>query len=145
MELNEKLAARRRELAIEAEKAKQIERDAINAEVTKRLKQQGIAQAKPADIPKSTVDAEVEEVLNKAASARITSDENATFAVLLVLGLLTFFISWWLGAIFIVWAVMYISKKTARYKEQIVAEGKLRIEIEQKEASGKVIKQNAAS
>lgn len=143
MDLNEKLAARRRELGIEAEKAKVVEETAINAEVSKRLSEQGITQPTPVAIPnrlggaewvrapiavpKSTVDAEVEKALSKAASDRMTSGENTKFTVLLVLGLISLFVAWPMGVGFIVWAMIFISKTTARYKEKIIAEGKSNI------------------
>lgn len=161
MDLNEKLAARRRELAIaaeqekqlererskkleavqqrlaiEAESAKRAEREAAKVEADKRLAKMGIApvgttdaHTEPADVkpinPKM-IEAEVQKGIDKAARDRLTSGENAAFFFLLAMGLLGFFIAWWLGLFFIVWASVYISKATDRHKEKIIAEGKLK-------------------
>jgi hypothetical protein len=182
MELNEKLAARRRELAIEAEKviqaerasieetarvaliAKQAEEAAIKNEVAKRLAEIGIVEGASnektvgegaidqhteavadhseklnplADVGRvepisqtvssSKVDVEVEKVLTKAAGDRMTAGENATFFMLLFLGVLGFFVKWWVGVGLIIWAVVYIGKATERHKASILAEGKAKI------------------
>ena len=175
MDLNEKLAARRRELAIEsektaqveaararelaiqAEKARQAEKEAIQVEVERRLAEKGIAPStprvlsKPAATPTglvdssttkinwsgaestppaisaSAIDAEVEKAISKAASDRWTGGENATISILFLLGIGGFFIAWWVGLAFVVWALTYGSKTTARYKEQIIAEGNAKV------------------
>lgn len=145
MDLNDKIAARRRELAsqaedaVQAESAKQkvaaieaakinkIEKEAIDAEVAKRLAAMGIEQLTPVAPPTTLVDLEVEKALNKAAAARKTTGENVTFWTLMVLGFLGMFAKWWLGLIFFVGALIYNSKKIAAHKEQLVAEGKAKV------------------
>lgn len=149
MDLNEKLTARRRELAIEAEKnvqveealrreqaikvemAKRVEKEAIDAEVARRLAERGIApQPTPVNVPTppaisaSVIDAEVEKAIDKAAAARMTSGENAMVVVLFLSGLVGFFFAWWIGLGFIIWSVMYSGVNKARYKQEIIAEGK---------------------
>lgn len=148
MDLNEKLASRRRELnieaekakiteekadearavhqkelAIEAEKAKKAEQDIIDAEVQNRLAELGLTQLAPA-VSKSKVDIAVEKALSKAASDRMTKAENTKFIVLLVLGIFFLFGAWPIGVGFIVWAIIYRSKIITRHKEKIIAEGK---------------------
>ncbi|ABL01148.1 hypothetical protein [Pelobacter propionicus] len=139
MDLNEKIAARRRELAAEDEKTKQAEkaREAeqqryVRNEAIKQLSENGIELPDYKGIPLEKVDAEVEKLLDKAASDRMTSGENTTLIVLFVFGLLSFLITWWLGVFFIIGAFVYSSKTTNRYKEQIKAEGKVQLEQNQR-------------
>lgn len=152
MDLNEKLAARRRELAVEAEKneqveealrreqairvemAKRVEKEAIDAEVARRLSEKGIA-AQPAAVIASTppaisasvIDAEVEKAIDKAAAARMTSGQTAMVAILFLSGIVGFFFAWWIGLGFIIWSVMYSGVNKARYKEEIIAEGRAKV------------------
>lgn len=151
MDLNAKLAARRRELAIEAEKVtqveaarlkeaaieaakvKRVEQDAIDAEVARRLAERGIVQpapvalATPPVITASVIDAEVEKAIDKAAAARMTGAENTMVVVLFLTGLVGFFFKWWIGLGFIIWSVMYSGVNKARYKQEIIAEGKAKV------------------
>lgn len=152
MDLNEKLAARRRELAVEAEKneqveealrreqaikvemAKRVEKEAIDAEVARRLAERGIAAQPtpviaptPPAISASVIDAEVEKAIDKAAAARMTSGQNAMVAILFLSGIVGFFFAWWIGLGFIIWSVMYSGVNKARYKEEIIAEGRANV------------------
>lgn len=143
MDLNEKIAARRRELVVEQEKARQAEKEvsaklaaerseAIGVEVNKRLAEQGIELPSSLDTPKSkidkkSIDQEVEEVLNKAATDRMTSGENTLTGILAVAGIVFLFIAWPVGIALIVWAGFYGNGKREKYKAQIIAEGKARI------------------
>lgn len=151
MELNEKIEQRRRELAKnaaqaaqaqaqqrqdEARKAEEVKRAegaAVDAEVARRLAEMGVPPPAPKPLPKSVVapaklvEAEVEKAISKAANARMTGGENAVYLILLLLGVGGFFVEWWIGVAFLVWALSYIGKKTTRYKEQIIAEGKAKI------------------
>ena len=180
MDLNEKIAARRRELALEADKVVQVEaarqrqfsveaerirkrrQNSIDAEVAKQLAEMGINQKPPPISPfevaapkalldeevakqptevgideapppilslearalKIQVDAEVEKALQKAASDRMTSGENATFVIFLLMGLVGFFVAWWVALGIIFASFMYRSSMTSKYKEQIVNERK---------------------
>lgn len=148
MDLNEKIAARRREKAIEAEKSMQIEvarkkqaaletakvaaaeQEIIANEVAKRLAEKGIqlpevtkSSQSPSLATQKIIDAEVESQITKAASARMTAGENLKFVILLLLGIGGFFVKWWVGLAFIIWSFSYITKATNRHKEEILAEG----------------------
>lgn len=145
MDLNEKIAARRRELVVEQEKARQAEKEvsaklaaerseAIGVEVNKRLAEQGIELPNSLITPKGTIDKKsideaVEKALDKAATARMTSGENAIILILAVLGFLFLFISWPVGVALIIWAVFYMNGKTKKYKEQILDEGYAKIKL----------------
>ena len=126
----------RQDVARKAEEAKKAEKIAIDAEVARRLSELGVPPPPPAPIPvlkpvvapANLVEAEIEKAIDKAASARMTGGENAKFAILLLLGFGGFFIKWWIGLAFLLLAGRYISKTTARYKEQIIAEGKAKLE-----------------
>ena len=154
MDLNEKLAARRRELAIEAEKARleehsvinaakekdrlEIERakkakqDALVAEISRRSENSAIEistpEAEPPKEPTIMSDADYEKALNKAATDRMTSGENTFFAILIILGIVSLFVAWPMAVAFIIWAGFYINGKSKKYKAQILAEGKARTE-----------------
>lgn len=151
MDLNEKIAARRRELEIQAEKTrladvarqkedalkieqkKKAEKAAIDAAVAKRFAEKGIAHQPVEESPSSPqvsgsdVDAEFEKALSAAASARMKGGESAKFFILLLMGLGGFFVTWWIGLAFIIWAFSYLTKTTNRHKEEIIAEGKSKI------------------
>ena len=156
MDLNEKLAARRRELAIEAEKArleeqsvinaakekelleseraKKAEQDALVAEVSRRSENSAIEISTPEAEPNEPIimsDADYEKALNKAATDRMTSGENTFFAILIILGIVSLFIAWPMAVAFIIWAVFYINGKSKKYKAQILAEGKARTETKE--------------
>ena len=131
MDINEKLAARRRELAIEAEERRQAEAVVINGEVAKRLAEKGIVLPVPKAIPATTIDIEVELVLNKAAGSRITDGETAAICILFVGGMLAFFVAWWLGVGLIIWAAVYAHQVTERHKAAIIAEGKAKVAASQ--------------
>lgn len=144
MDLNERIAARRSELVVEQEKARQAEKEAsaklaaerseaIGVEVNKRLAEQGIELTDSLITPKSTIidkksiDEAVEKALDKAATARMTSGENAFMTILAILGFVFLFISWPVGVALIIWAALYVNGKTKKYKEQIINEGYAKI------------------
>ena len=151
MDLNEKIAARRRELAREAEKVKreedertaaarrraaaaisqqkQRETDALDAAVKTRLSEQGMEGIATPEPPKRQVDAAVEKLLDKAATDRMTTGENAIFFALVVFALLSCFVAWWLVIIFVVTTGIFMNKMTEKYKKQIISESANRQEL----------------
>lgn len=144
MDLNEKIAARRRELAREAEKVKreederiaaaarrtaaaisqqkQREKEALDAAVKRRLSEQGMEGIATPEPLKKQVDAQVEKLLDKAATDRMTTGENAIFFALVVFAILSFFVAWWLVVIFVVAIAIFMNKMTEKYKKQIIDE-----------------------
>lgn len=102
MDLNEKLAARRRELAVETEKIQQMEQDVISAEVEKRLLEKGIVSAKlpVPPISEAKIQAGVECALDQAARSRMTTGENAILAGLLFAAVASAFSGSFVGVVF---------------------------------------------
>lgn len=142
MDLNEKIAARRKEMVIEQEKAKQSEKElnakiaaerneAIGVEVNKRLAEQGIEIPSPrmtlTRMDKLSVDKEVDSLLDKAATDRMTSGENTFTVILVVVGIVFLFIAWPLGIGLIIWGCLYGNGKRVKYRAQIIDEGKARV------------------
>jgi hypothetical protein len=142
MDLNEKIAARRRELVVEQEKAKQEEiettaklaaerSEAIGVEVNTRLAELGIElpnqQKSHISIDKKSVDKEVENILNNAAYDRMTAGEKTFGVILLFAGFVFIFIAWPVGIALILWAGFYGGRKRVKYKKQIIEEGKAKM------------------
>lgn len=131
MDLNEKIAARRKEITAKAEAAEAKEKQAVDAEVKKRLQTLGIDQENtPVVADEIKVDEAVDEALKKAANARKTSGERTTETILLILGVLGFFGAWWLGLLLIAAWYAYSEGVTESYKKQILAEGEKRLSSE---------------
>jgi len=144
MDLNEKLAARRIELAIEAEKARIAEQSAINtakeqerleserlkkekqdalfAEISRRSGRSTHETAAPVVEPKVMTDAEFKNTLSNAAYDRMTSWEKIFSSILSIIGIVSLFIAWPVGIVFLIWAFSYIALKESKYKAQILAE-----------------------
>ena len=154
MDLNEKLAARRRELAVEAENAIKAENDAktahqqilaaeankikiaerelIDAEVARHLAKQGLGNIKPSEVAKrlavtKSVDVEADMAITESAASRITNGEKTVMTAFVVLGLLCFFLAWWLGSIIIGVGMLYRHLVISDHKNQIIYEGKLNL------------------
>lgn len=144
MDLNEKLAARRRELAREAERVKreaeerdaaaarlaasaigqqkQREAEALAAAVKKRLAEQGAGRDLPPEPQKKHVDTEVEKLLEKAATDRMTKGENAIMVALVAAAIISCFIAWWLAVSFVLAIGVFANKTKEKYTKQILAE-----------------------
>jgi hypothetical protein len=125
MDLNQKIAARREELARIAKEKKLAEDRITKAEVTRILQEKGILLPESPGVPSDIVDAEVDKAFTKAAANRMTRGENIVIVILALLSLVGFSIAWWLGIIFGVWFGLFYSKAVAKYKKQILAEGEL--------------------
>lgn len=146
MDIQDRIAARRKELAVEAarlqreiaaaelEQKIEDEREAatkakaeaiaIAAEVDKRLRDQGLSSLATEGVVEKKVEAAVDAAISRAATSRMTSGENATFAVLVIVGLLSFAFAWPLAIVILFVAGWHVSKKTDKYKAQIIAEGR---------------------
>ena len=139
MDLNQKIEARRRELAAEEQKEQirqnqekaeiearveeqlrqraKVEKSALDEAVARRLKDENIQI--PESVSKAKVDAEVEALLTKAASDRMTPSENNTLFVLVILGIGSMFFAWWLAVIFLVISGVYWHTTIEKHKTEI--------------------------
>lgn len=123
MDLNEKLAARRKDLGIEAEKAKKAERDAIEVEAVNRITESGSMQ----HATTSTAKINDEDVLTKAAINRFTTWNHVSFWGALALSLGCFSEGAWLvGLIGIIFAFVVRANAISKYKKEIINEGNRR-------------------
>lgn len=129
MELNEKIAARRKELADEAirnkqaEKAKEIEMQGrARKEAIKRLSDKGV-ESVPDPAFDRMVEAEMENILNKAASERMKKGEKNVILVIFIFGVWCFWVKWWLGVLIIIFGAVLRNWVIALYKNEILSEG----------------------
>ena len=130
-------ATRKKQADLEAAKVIAAEKEIIDAEVAKKLAEKGIqlpevtkSSHSPSPATQIIIDAEVDKQITKAASARMTAGENLKFIILLLLGIVGFFVKWWVGLAFIFWAFSYLTKTTNRHKEKILAEGQSKTNFE---------------
>lgn len=147
MDINEKIAARRRELAAEAQKRQAVEAERRAAEkqaeasrrerveeatAEARLSEEADRaalnrafarqfQAKGAKIPLSASQMKIDSLLTIAAAEKMTSSERMNFVVFLLLTVGGMLISWWLALLFLVIAVAYFGSVTERHKKEIAA------------------------
>ena len=140
MDLNEKIAARRRELAIEEQAAinadkerareenertrKESEREIIEEIV--RRSERGVGISAPSETSKVMTDSQYNSALTKGADDRMTTIENTLFVSLTILGIVSLFIAWPIGVILIIWAGVYYNEKLKKYKAKIITEGEVR-------------------
>lgn len=125
MDLNEKLAQRRKEreqeaAIVQAEIAAQetAKRDFIKQEAQKQLADAGIKQVIDLNTEKE-IQKEKEKMIEKMAQSRWTSSENFIGFLLFVFVIVAFFQSWVLGVFMIIIAAIYFDKKNKKYKKQI--------------------------
>ncbi len=150
MDLNEKIESRRRQRALEAQEAaklakeqetaerelareiKEAEESEVKKEAARRLESMGLKSISEVkySLDESKVDLEVQKALNEAASERMTIGEHAMLVIMSVLGIAMLFAFWPIGVALIVWAFVYNSKIKKRHKNEIIAEGKKRKQIE---------------
>lgn len=135
MDLNEKIAARRRELAIESEKVRKAELAALKAERAKHQieiisNQHAISEKSKGEVNKPIE----EEVDDNEIEVRMTSGEKATGYIFVALFFLCgVTISWWLGTVFLVLGLIDFSRTKKRYKKLIIEERKLEDDALRKE------------
>ena len=125
MDLNEKLAQRRKEreqeaAIVQAEIAAQetAKRDFIKQEAQKQLADAGIQQVIDLNTEKE-IQKEKEKMIEKMAQSRWTSSENFIGFLLFVFVIVAFFQSWILGILMIIIAAIYFDQKNKKYKKQI--------------------------
>lgn len=125
MDLNEKLAQRRKEreqeaAIVQAEIAAQetAKRDFIKQEAQKQLADAGIQQVIDLNTEKE-IQKEKEKMIEKMAQSRWTSSENFIGFLLFVFVIVAFFQSWILGIFMIIIAAIYFDQKNKKYKKQI--------------------------
>lgn len=135
MDLNERIAARRRELDLEAKQARIADEKRIESEKKKqqaeiisvihRRAEQDMEPPITAETTKQNVtDAEFEKALNEAALDQMTLEEKWSLAILVICCIGGFFIAWWVGLGFMLCAGFYMNNKVEHYKKQIIAESR---------------------
>lgn len=126
MDVNEKIAARRRELGLESEKFGDAGKDTINFEVTKPLPEIEIDEHEST----RTVDAKNEDFLNKAALNCFTNFDHAIFWGNICFGVYWFFdASLWLALFHIGGALGYRAFKISEYKQKVIVLEKRKNEL----------------
>ena len=132
MDLNEKLAQRRREREIEAvaiqrevalKEASKIE--AVNDLARKRLAEKGYPITQDEETEKS-IQKQIEKIEKKMATDRMNFWENFIFLSLVFIGIISCFETVIIGILFIVGAVWYLHYCIEKYKKTIVAEALFR-------------------
>lgn len=125
MDLNEKLAQRRKEreqeaAIVQAEIAAQetAKRDFIKQEAQKQLADAGIQQVIDLNTEKE-IQKEKDKMIEKMAQSRWTRSENFIGFLLFVFVIVAFFQSWILGIFMIIIAAIYFDQKNKKYKKQI--------------------------
>ena len=112
----------------EREKAKEIEEAEENATrvaAAQKIESMGlkeIPEIKP-HLNELKIELQVQKIIEKAASARITTGEKAVFAILSAIGLATLFMYWPIGVAFLVWAFRHRFKIIKRHTAEIISEG----------------------
>jgi hypothetical protein len=128
MDLNEKLAQRRKEREIEAAAIqkeivkKEVDKIKVIEEIAqKRLAEKGYPIAHDNEVEKS-IQKQVVKIENKMATDRMTGWENFYFLSLVFIGIILLFESVILGLLFLAVAVWYLHQCIDKYKKIIVAE-----------------------
>jgi hypothetical protein len=92
--------------------------------VIDRLKLPSSLDTPKSNIDKKSIDIADEKALDKAATDRMTSGQNTFAGIIIIAGILFLFIAWPVGVALFLYAGFYLSGKTEKYKNQIIAEGK---------------------
>jgi hypothetical protein len=115
MDLNEKLAARRKELNVIAQDKAKLENSQISAAVQ-------VSHPSKALEHKVSPEADDTKRIAAIANARITPKERQSALILGLLGLVGFFFAWWLGVFFLVLAFISFGSATNRHVKQVTEE-----------------------
>lgn len=130
MDLNEKLAQRRREREQEAAvvRAQQAAVEAANTEfikeeAKKRLTAEGYAVPDESHVPQAQtearIEAEMEALLQKMVSDRWTSSENTKFGILIIAIIAFLFIWWPMSIVLAILAAIYFGGKNNKYRKEL--------------------------
>lgn len=130
MDINEKIAQRRRELEAQRVIDAPIEKEIVQRAVQKNLEKAGFeaVHAHPVERKSRVIQApdlhkkieeETDKALDKIASARLTTGEKFKTGLLVVLGLASCFGSLVIGVGFFFWAGWYFDKKVKAHRYQM--------------------------
>jgi hypothetical protein len=98
----------------------------INEKLAARRKELGVNAPDPQKKEKEEIDAEVDRAIDVLARERMTKGENLGMVALSVLTVASFFITWWLGAFFLGATCLWLHVATSLHKDEIIAERKSR-------------------
>jgi hypothetical protein len=104
----------------------EVNQMSINEKLAARRKELGVNTPDPQKKEKEEIDAEVDRAIDVIARERMTNGGNIGLVVLFVLTVVCFFITWWLGALFLGATCLWIHVATSLHKDEIVAERKSR-------------------
>lgn len=128
MDLNEKLAQRRKEreqesAVVQAEIAatETAKTEFVKQEARKQLADAGLQQVNDSDTEKE-IQKEKEKIIEKMALSRWTSTENFIGFLLFLFVILAFFKNLILGFLMLIVSVVYYDGKNKKYKKQIEIE-----------------------
>lgn len=122
MDVNEKIAQRRREL--EAQRAVDAPKE---AEIIQRAVQKNLVDADPmrsagAVVPdlQKRIDDETQKALYQIAMRRLTTGEKVKTGLLAFFGAVYFFFGpWWIGLPLLIWAGVYFDRKVKAHRFQM--------------------------
>lgn len=145
MDLNERLAARRRELARQEELVRQIDKQnelaasaakakakmeeecRVEEEARRQLNAMGVESPKASVLKqpsKKAVDAEIDRILTEAANNALTSTERNGLTVMTLVSVAAFFLVWWLGLAVVMITLGYYLTLISENKARIIELGK---------------------
>lgn len=120
MDLNEKIAARRQELADIAEANATAKQAAIVLKAEQKLADLGIERSVTVAEAKESTDLTVNAALDSVAKERFTRMEKAIFYVLCAVGIASLLASFWLGALWLVFATVFYGGLVRRHRRVLL-------------------------
>jgi len=135
--IEEKLAARRKELEEQEAVQRAAEKDladaqrhkeqaALQQKVQEELDASGLSKVikKPAVATPNAdkVAAEIDKILSDEAQSRWTKQQNIFLVMMIAFSIYGFFQAWWFGLVVLVFAFGYLDKTNKEYKAQILKE-----------------------
>lgn len=119
MDLNQRIAARREELAKIAKVKEKADVAAADKEIVQKLRERKRQLIDSQSGSRPSSDSDVDAAIAKAALKRVSSDEHIAVAILGILSLLGFFVAWWVGVLFGVVCGFFVVGLKAKYSKQI--------------------------